>query len=116
MLDSVTMNAMSSALDGYSAAQTAIANNIANINTPNFRAQEVDFSAVLARSVAHHSGLLAPSAIAPTPSLEAPGINGNNVNLAQETTAEVSNGIKFQVASEAISQQFREIRAASTVN
>lgn len=110
------MNTMSSALDGYAAAQTAISNNIANINTPGYTAQEVDFSAVLAKSVAAGSGLLPATAIAPTPSLDPAGINGNNVSLAQETVAEVSNGIKFQAASQALSQQFSEIRTAATVN
>lgn len=110
------MNAMSSALDGYAAAQTAISNNIANVNTPGYTAQEVDFSAVLAKSVAAGSGLLPASAIAPTPSLDPPGLNGNNVSLAQETVAEVSNGIKFQAASQALSQQFSEIRDAATVS
>jgi flagellar basal-body rod protein FlgB len=115
VLDSVTMNAMSSALDGYASAQTVIANNIANINTPGFRAQEVDFSAVLAKSVAAGSGRLPASAIAPTPSLDPPGVNGNNVSLQQETVTEISNGIRFQAASQAITQQFSELRAAATV-
>jgi flagellar basal-body rod protein FlgB len=110
------MNAMSSALDGYAAAQTAISNNIANVNTPGYTAQEVDFSAALAKSVAEHSGLLSPSAVAPTPSLDPTRLNGNNVSLEQETLAEVTNGLKFQAASQAVSQQFSELRAAATVS
>lgn len=116
MLDSVTMNAMSSALDGYAAAQRAISNNIANVNTPNYQAQEVDFADVLARSVAAGSGALSASAFAPTPSLDPSNLNGNNVSLQQETSAEISNGIKFQVASQAISEQLNELRSAATVN
>jgi flagellar basal-body rod protein FlgB len=116
LLESVTMNAMSSALDGYAAAQTAISNNIANINTPGYHAQVVDFASALEKSVAAHSGALPASAIAPTTSMDPTRLNGNNVSLEQETLAEVSNGLKFQAASQAMSQQFSEIRAAATVN
>jgi len=42
---------LSSALAGLSARQSATANNIANINTPNYRAQTVSFESALAASV-----------------------------------------------------------------
>ena len=57
MFQSVTMNALSSALDGLAARQTAIAQNIANVNTPNYRAKTVSFETALAQSVAAGSGI-----------------------------------------------------------
>ena len=44
MLDSVTINALTSALSGLSARQTATANNIANINTPGYKASKMVFA------------------------------------------------------------------------
>ncbi len=38
MLESVTSAALASALDGLAARQRAIANNIANVNTPGYTA------------------------------------------------------------------------------
>ena len=51
VLDSVTSIAVTSALDGLSARQRAIANNIANVNTPNYHAKRVAFENALLRSV-----------------------------------------------------------------
>ena len=48
MLESVTSAALSSALDGLSARQRAIANNIANVNTPGYTAERVSFEDALA--------------------------------------------------------------------
>ena len=115
MLDSVTLNAMSSALDGFSATQRAIASNIANINTPGYTAQKVDFSDALARSVDAGSGLLPDSAFTPTRSLAPTRLDGNNVSLADETLDEISNQLRFQLAAQAASQQFSEVRAAAKV-
>lgn len=116
VLDSVTLNAMTSALNGFSATQSAIANNIANMDTPNYKAQEVDFSAALAQSVADGSGVLPASAYAPTQSLDPTQLNGNNVSLSDETLEEISNGLKFQLASQAATQQFTEVQNAAEVN
>jgi flagellar basal-body rod protein FlgB len=116
VLDSVTLNAMTSALDGYAATQRAISNNMANINTPNYHAQEVNFADALAKSVAQGSGALPDSAFTPTASLEPTQLNGNNVSLSEETLEETSNGLKFQLASQAASQQFSELRDAIAVS
>ena len=51
MLESVTSAALASAMDGLALRQRAIANNIANVNTPNYHAKRVSFEAALADSV-----------------------------------------------------------------
>lgn len=107
---------MTSALNGFSATQSAIADNIANIDTPGYKAQEIDFSAALAQSVADGSGVLPESAFTPTQSLDPTGLNGNNVSLSDETLEEISNGLKFQLASQAVTQQFTEVQTAAEVN
>ena len=43
MFDSVTFVAMNSALDGLAMRQRVIADNIANLQTPGFRAGRVSF-------------------------------------------------------------------------
>ena len=47
-----TIGMLKNAMDGASAAHSAIANNIANVNTPNFRRTDVSFKEVLAQSEA----------------------------------------------------------------
>ena len=51
MLESVTSAALASAMDGLALRQRAIANNIANVNTPNYHAKRVSFEDALADSV-----------------------------------------------------------------
>jgi flagellar basal-body rod protein FlgB len=46
-----TIDLLSNAIDGSSREQTQIANNIANVNTPNFRRSTVSFKDALAQSL-----------------------------------------------------------------
>jgi flagellar basal-body rod protein FlgB len=113
MLTSVTINALSSALDGLSARQTATANNIANINTPNYKAQVVSFEAALAASVKAGSGVVAPTT---QTSLEPTQLDGNNVNLDTESLANTNTVLQYQFASQAINQQLTSFVPALTIN
>ncbi|AAT88584.1 hypothetical protein Lxx06300 [Leifsonia xyli subsp. xyli str. CTCB07] len=82
---------------------------------PGYTAQEVQFADTLAASVAAGSGLLGSSALTPAESLEPTRLNGNNVDLASETTQQISANLKFQFASQAAQQQFSSMRAAMEV-
>lgn len=109
MFDSITTNALSSALDGLSARQRAIANNIANVNTPGYQAQRVSFEEALARSVKEGDGHVAPTT---KESLDPTRLDGNNVNLDTETLSNIDTVLRFQFASNAMSSQFSYVRAA----
>ena len=109
MFDSVTSVALHSALDGLSARQRSIANNIANVNTPNYRAQRVQFEDALARSVEAGSGAVAPTV---AESLEPTQLNGNNVNLDTETLSNVDTVLRYQFAARAVEGQFTSLRSA----
>jgi flagellar basal-body rod protein FlgB len=103
------MHALSSALDGLAARQRAIADNIANVNTPNYRAKVVSFEDALASSVASGSGTVAPSVALST---DATDQNGNNVNLDEETLNNVGTVLRFQFAARAVGADFDATRAA----
>lgn len=109
MPDSLTINALTSALDGLAARQRAIANNIANVNTPNYRAQRVAFENELARSIAQGDGRVAPVT---AESLEPTQLNGNNVNLDTETLSNIDTVLRYQFASQAVSSKFGMVKAA----
>ncbi|MDN4597934.1 flagellar basal body rod protein FlgB [Leifsonia virtsii] len=109
MLESVTSAALASALDGLAARQRAIANNIANVNTPGYTAERVSFESALAASVAEHDGHAAATS---QRSLEPTRLDGNNVNLDTETLSNVDTVLRFQFASQAAGNQFSAIRAA----
>ena len=109
VFDSVTMNALGSALDGLAARQRAIANNIANVNTSDYKAQRVSFEDALAASVKGGSGVVAPTTAR---SLDPTQLNGNNVNLDTETLSNIDTVLRFQFAAGAANAQFTSVRAA----
>lgn len=113
MLQSVTALALESALDGLAARQRAIANNIANVNTPYYRAERVSFEAALAASVAEGDGRTAPTSAR---SLEPVKLNGNNVNLDTETLSNIDTVLRYQFASQAANGQFTSMRTALRTN
>lgn len=109
MFDSVTFRALNSALDGLAARQRAIANNIANINTPGYQAQRVQFENALADSIGRGDGFVrATTEISLEPTRE----NGNNVNLDTETLSNIDTLLRYQFASNAMNGQFTSIRTA----
>ncbi|NEM91170.1 flagellar basal body rod protein FlgB [Galbitalea soli] len=109
MFDSVTLTALSSALDGLAQRQRAIANNIANVNTPNYRAQRVSFEDALAQSVKNGSGSVTATT---SLSLEPTQLNGNNVNIDTETLSNIDTVLRYQFATQAVNSDFNQIRAA----
>ncbi len=113
MFNSVSSIALSSALDGLALRQRAIANNIANVNTPNYHAKRVTFEDALAKSVASGDGHA--SATTAT-SLEPTQLNGNNVNLDTETLSNVDTVLRFQFAAQTAGSEFTAVRTAMRTN
>jgi flagellar basal-body rod protein FlgB len=109
LLDSVTISALTSALDGLSQRQRAIADNIANINTPDYHAKRVQFEQALAASVEAGSGRATATV---GESLEPTRLDGNNVNLDTETLSSIDTMLRFQFASQAVDGSFSAMRTA----
>jgi flagellar basal-body rod protein FlgB len=109
VFDSVTTNALTSALDGLALRQRTIAQNIANVNTPNYHARTVSFENALAASVQSGNG----AAAATTTTSEAPTQqNGNNVSLDSETLNNIETVLRYQFATRAVNSDFTATQAA----
>jgi flagellar basal-body rod protein FlgB len=91
VFDNIAMYAISSALDGLAARQRAIADNIANINTPG------DTSA---------------SVVSVAQSLEPTREDGNNVNLDRETLLNVDTGLRYSLMLRAADHEYGVLRAS----
>lgn len=112
--DSVTQ-VLASALDGVTTRQQAIANNIANVDTPGFRATSVDFETQLKSAIADgqfDSGNAVDVGVTTTPTDTPVGANGNNVDLRKETMAAIQSQFQYQVLTRAVSDQFNLIKSA----
>ncbi|WP_434614081.1 flagellar basal body rod protein FlgB [Arthrobacter sp. A5] len=113
MFDSVTTVALSSALDGLALRQRSIADNIANVNTPNYHAKKVAFESALSSSVQARDGHAEATTAR---SLDATQLNGNNVNLDTETLANISTVLRYQFAAQASNAPFTGVRSALRTN
>jgi len=102
---------LSSALDGLALRQQVIADNIANVDTPNFRATTVDFESSLRDAVASGDATRAGASLVAT---DTPvGANGNNVDLRKEMLAATQTQFQYQLMTRAISDQFTLIKISA---
>jgi flagellar basal-body rod protein FlgB len=109
-MNDVTMDALRTSLRGLSARQRAIADNIANLETPGYLAKRVRFEEQLGTAVGR--GDPAGARVVAERSREAVGMNGNNVVLEQETLAAIDTNLRYQLSIEAVNNKFRLIRAS----
>ena len=110
MLTDVTMDVVYKAMQGLSARQKATADNIANIETPGFRATKVDFEDSLRGAI--ESGQPGGASFVTAKSTEPNGPNENNVRLDDETVVTIDTNLKYQTMVEAMNAKFRLLRMA----
>ncbi|MGC9669213.1 flagellar basal body rod protein FlgB [Planosporangium sp. 12N6] len=101
MLDDVTSVALHTALSALNLRQRVTADNIANVETPNFHARKVSFERALGAAVANGDD---PAGVVPSVdrSLEPTRLNGNNVNLDEETVSNINTNLAYQLALRAL--------------
>lgn len=119
LLSDVTGQALAASLEGTSARQTAIADNIANVDTPGFVRNRVDFESALAGAL--EAARRAPSAVGQRLSVAVrkskdyttpARADGNNVNIDREMSDLSRNALGHRAASELLSARIRMLRAA----
>jgi len=108
---------LASALDGVTTRQQVIADNIANVDTPGYRARSVDFETQLKAAISDGdfaSGAPVETGVTETPTDTPVGVNGNNVDLRKETMAAVQSQFQYQILTRAVSERFNLIKTAAT--
>ena len=111
MFDDRSSSALRVAAMGLAARQSAIANNIANIETPGYRARKVKFEQALSSAVADGRS---PAEVTPSvlTSLEPTRLNGNNVNLDHETLQHIDTTMRYQLTMRALDGKYGMLREA----
>jgi flagellar basal-body rod protein FlgB len=109
----VVASTLRTALDGLSLRQRVTADNIANIDTPGFRAATVDFESSLRTALADGS-LESGSAVSPTTGLASTpaGPNGNNVDLQTETMTALRSVFQYQMMTRAVDDRYSLVKTA----
>jgi flagellar basal-body rod protein FlgB len=110
LYDDVTSVALHSALRGLAMRQRTIADNVSNIQTPGFHAGRVQFEDALRDAVASGSTPdLQPSVAR---SQEPTRLDGNNVNLDQETLLNIETDLQYQLTLRALDHEYGLLRTS----
>lgn len=102
-----------SALDGVSVRQRVTADNIANVDTPGFRATSVDFESSLRSAIADGEIAGDDLVVTTTPTDTPVGANGNNVDLRKESLAAIQSQFQYQVLTRAVSDRYALVRTVA---
>lgn len=110
--------------------QQVLASNIANADTPNYKARDFDFSQALAqaagRTAAQNSIALATTSsrhlaarntVQSGPDLlyrvpDQPSLDGNTVSMDQERTRFTDNAVRYQAALTLLNSRIRGLKSA----
>jgi len=111
----VVTASLHSALDGLAVRQGVIADNIANVDTPGFRASSVQFEQNLVAAIRDgRAGGPVPLTVTPT---DTPvGANDNNVDLRKETLAAMQTQFQYQMAGRAATDHLELVRTTLAVS
>jgi flagellar basal-body rod protein FlgB len=124
------LGVLPSALQLQSRRTQVLASNLANADTPNFKARDIDFRAALAdasapgtnlsmtATSATHIGAAGPGA-ADQATLQyrtplAPSLDGNTVDTHLEQAAFAENAVRYQATLTLLNSRFRSLLTAIT--
>jgi len=119
------------ALDVRGRRTELIANNLANADTPGYKARDIDFRAAMARAAgelptqgvhlsttrAGHIGGAASADASTSPDLKyrtplAPALDGNTVDAQMEQAAFAENAVRYQATLTFLNSKFRGLLTA----
>ena len=110
--------AQTRALDASSLRQELIANNLANVNTPGFKRQDVAFETKLSAALSHKgvsgSGGSAVERVRPeviTQSGTSMRADGNNVDMESENVNAAINTLRYEALSQMVGGYFGGLKA-----
>lgn len=110
VIDDRAIRTLRYALDGLSLRQRAVANNVANLNTPGYKAVRVSFEGELQRYVERSTtGPRGAASVEPPPvsvtsdASKSMRLDGNSVDLDWEMAQLAETVIKYNTVSELVS-------------
>jgi flagellar basal-body rod protein FlgB len=116
------INVLQQATDASWLRNTIISNNIANVDTPNYKRQDVQFETYLIEQLAGGDSMdsyvnnMDLSTLEPTIYTDNSNLSyrldGNNVDIDTENAELAKNQIKYSVMTDSISQEFARLRTA----
>ena len=116
-----SIDVMGKAMDMYLVRHAVITDNIANANTPGYKARRVDFEAELAKAVddIESGGATTRDIASILPGIHQDatseeGLDKNTVDMDREMSAMTKNDVKYSAAAQQISKKFALLKYAIT--
>ena len=110
LLDSSLVAKLENYLHLTSFRVSLVANNIANIDTPNYHTQDIDFQSEMRRAEVQAAGAANP-AVRNVPGLmERP--DGNNVDMDREALLLAQLQLQYTMGAQLLREQFKNLQAA----
>lgn len=124
-LNGPVLNVLQKGLEASSLRQQVLSDNVANIDTPNFKRSDVDFQAVLGAALGEKSETLALKISSPkhipghalgggsvivTDQTTSMRNDGNNVDVDHEMSNVAENGLYYNSLTRAITSQLGLLR------
>jgi flagellar basal-body rod protein FlgB len=98
-------------LDLATVRQSLLVSNIANVDTPGYRTQDINFHGELVRALSQQSGdAVLPMTRSVSGLLSRP--DGNNVSVDRESLLLAEMQLKYQAAVQAMKMEFSYVRYA----
>ena len=120
------INILDKASDASWVRNEVLTNNIANVDTPNYKRKDIVFEDYLARELEGSGSLDRKVASARLSSLNATGytdrfdlsyrLDGNNVDIDTENAVLAENQIRYYTLLDTMTQEFSRIRTALSSN
>lgn len=98
----------SKAMDLRVKRQDVIASNIANADTPGFKARDIDFKSEMAKAI---SGISKPAELMYRTETQS-AVDGNTVDMDVERASMAENALQYQILTQMVSDRFRNVRLA----
>ena len=108
-----TQTGLERALSGSAMRQEAIASNLANINTPGYRRQDVDFQTAL--QAAWDQGKPSVAGVRPAIEVDQSAVvrqDGNSVDVDVEAAAQAKNGLQYEAVAQVMKSRLSILRSA----
>ena len=106
----VTTTGVTAALDGLAARQDVRAHNVANAETPGFRASQVNFEDSLRDALRRGTPQRTQATETPAPTIV--NANGNSVDLETELVGNMKDGLQANAMVEAFNFKTGNLRMA----
>jgi flagellar basal-body rod protein FlgB len=119
MADASMIGQLQSFLQVTNERATVIASNMANVDTPGFKARDIDFSAEMQRVMS--SSDPATQSVSNSPNLQqVQGLverpDGNNVDVDRESMSLAETQLQYQAGTQLLKQRFHQLLLAINGN